>query len=148
MIWVIISIILLLLILFVFFYPFKITLYNDSKYLHIRISNIITLKLNLYALLEESNIDELKKQSKSIKILKKLKLKQLDIYLRGFNYNYQINGIYYGILLGILPSINKLLERNNITFNYLVDYTGELYVKFKSIVRGNFSNILKVFYGI
>ena len=149
MIWIIVCLALLFLfILFILFYPFKIALFNDGRYLYIKVSNFITLKLNLYALLEESNIDELKKQTKSIKVIKKLKLKELDIYVRGFNYNYQINGVYYGVLLGLLPSISKILEENNITFNYLVDYTGELYIKFKSIVRARFSNILKAFYGM
>ena len=70
------------------------TIFNDTKYLYIKISNIITLKLNLYALFDESNIKELKKQAKNIKILRKLQFKEIDIYIRGFNANYNINGAY------------------------------------------------------
>jgi hypothetical protein len=133
--------------IFLIFYPFKATIFNDTKYLYIKISNIITLKLNLYALFDESNIKELKKQAKNIKILKKLQFKEIDIYIRGFNANYNINGAYYGIINAILPIVNNLLETQDIKFNYLVDYNGELYIKFKSIVKTRFYNIVKAFYG-
>ena len=140
--------ILLLLFLFIFFYPFKIIIFNNTKYLYIKISNIITLKLNLYALLDESNIDELKKQTKGIKVIKKLKFKEIDIYVRGFNYNYLVNGSFYGIVCATLPVIQNILDSNEIKFNYLIDYNGELYIKFKSIVKSNFFCLIKGFYGI
>jgi hypothetical protein len=145
MIWIIL---IFLIILFLLFYPFKITIFNNEKYLYIKISNIITLKLNLYALLDEENKEELKKQTKAIKLINKLKFKEISIYIRGINYNYEINGLYYGLLHAILPIANSILETNNIDFNYLIDYNGDPYIKFKSVVKGRLKNVLTAFYGI
>ena len=147
MIYIIIFIITLL-ILLLFVYPFKIQIFNDDKYLFIKVGMLITLKLNLYALLDESNSLELKKQAKGIKVIKKLRFKEIDLYIRGFNYNYLVNGSYYGITCALLPIIQNILDYNEIKFNYLVDYNGELYIKFKSIVRSNFFCLIKGFYGI
>lgn len=147
MIYIIIFIVALLIIL-LFIYPFKIQIFNDDKYLFIKVGILITLKLNLYALLDESNSVELKKQAKGIKIIKKLKFKEIDLYIRGLNYNYLVNGSYYGITCAILPIIQNILNSNEIKFNYLIDYNGELYIKFKSIVRSNFFNLIKGFYGV
>jgi len=147
--YILILIILLILLLsFLFIYPLTITVYNDDKYLYIKVSYFITLKLNIYKLFEESNREELQKQSKSIRIIKKLKFKEINIYLRGINYNYSLSGAYYGLLCAIFPIIDSILESNDITFNYLVDYNGDLYIKFKGIVKSRAFNVFKAFYGI
>ena len=141
-------VIIIIILLFLLIYPFKITIYNDNKYLYIKVSYLMTLKLNLYVLLDPSNKETFKKQAKGLKIINKLKFKEIDIYIRGVNMNYSINGFYYGILQAILPIVNNLLESNNITFNYLVDYNGEMYIKFKSVVKARLNNVIKSFYGL
>ena len=80
-----------LLIIFLYVYPFKIYIYNDNKYLYIKVSFLMTLKLNLYVLLDPSNNEVFKKQAKGLKIINKLKFKEIDIYIRGLNMNYSIN---------------------------------------------------------
>jgi hypothetical protein len=72
MIWLFLSILISILILFILLYPFKIIVFNDNKYIYIKISFFITLKLNIYALFDESNIKELQKQTRSLKLIKKL----------------------------------------------------------------------------
>ena len=147
--YILISIILITLLLtLILLYPFKITIFNDKKYLFIKISFLITLKLNIDALFNEENKEELVKQSKSFKIIKKLKFNEIDLYLSGINYNYSVNGAYYGLLCAFFPIIDNILESSKIKFNYLLDYDGELYLKFKSIVRARTFNVVKAFYGI
>ena len=141
----IISIVLLFLVLFVIFYPFKVLAYNEDNNFYINISNIVNLKINLFALLDNANNQDLKKQTKGFNVIKKLKFKEIDIKIAGLNFDYRLNGGYFGLLYAIFGFLDSILVSNDIKFNYDLKYQGDKSLEFKSIFRARIGNIIKGF---
>lgn len=142
----IVGIILLGVILFLFIYPFKVSIYNDDNYLFINISKFINLRVNLFVFLNNPKIN--KNAGKGFKVLKKIKLKKVELKLQGLNFDYRLNGGYFGLLYALFGFLDSVCEVNNIEFNYELNYNGDKSVEFKSIARTRVINVLKVFQGI
>lgn len=141
----IISIVILLLVLFVIFYPFKVLAYNRDNNFYINISNIVNLKINLFTLLDNANNQDLKKQTKGFNVIKKLKFKEIDIKIAGLNFDYRLNGGYFGLLYAIFGFLDAILVSNDIKFYYDLKYEGDKSLEFKSIFRARIGNIIKGF---
>jgi hypothetical protein len=133
--YLIIFLIVILFLCLLIIYPFKIIIYNQNNYLFINISNFITLKINLFVLFDNNHNEEIKKQAKGARIITKVKFKEINIDIKGLNFDYKLNGAYYGIIYALLGFIDKLLETKNIKFNYNASYLGDKYIEFKSVFR-------------
>lgn len=144
--YIVMGFILAILIVFVFIYPFRISIYNNENYLYINISKFINLKVNLFVLLNNTKIN--KNSTTGFKVLKKIKFKEVDLKLQGLNFDYNLNGGYFGLLYAIFGFIDSICNFNNIEFNYELNYNGDKSVDFKSIARARVINVLKVFNGI
>lgn len=144
--YIVLVVLLVFLLLFIFFYPFKITLYNKDNYIHINISNFITLKMNLLVLLDSNHNEDIKKQAKGVKIINKVKFKEIDLRLQGLNFDYRLNGGYFGMLFALFGFLKILCEMNEINFNYDLKYQGDKSIEFKSIFRARVSKVLTTFY--
>ena len=141
--YAIISVFLLIMLIFVFIYPFRISIYNDDNYLFINISKFINLKVNLFVLINNPRIN--KDSTKGFKVLKKIKFKEVNMKLQGLNFDYRVNGGYFGLLYAVFGFIDALCRFNNINFNYELNYHGDKSVDFKTIARARVINVLKVF---
>ena len=119
--------------------------YNEDNNFYINISNIVNLKINLFALLDNANNQDLKKQTKGFNVIKKLKFKEIDIKIAGLNFDYRLNGGYFGLLYAIFGFLDSILVSNDIKFNYDLKYQGDKSLEFKSIFRARIGNIIKGF---
>ena len=142
----VIGLILLIILLFLFIYPFRISIYNDDNYLFINISKFLNLKVNLFVLINNPKIN--KNTSKGFKVLKKIKIREVNLKLQGLNFDYRLNGGYFGMLYAVFGFLDSYCISNNITFNYELNYNGDKSIYFKSIARARVINVLKVFQGI
>lgn len=133
-------------LLFIFFYPFKITLYNEDNYLYINISNFVTFKINLLVLFDNNHNEDIKKQAKGVKVINKVKFKEINLRLQGLNFDYRLNGGYFGMLFALFGLLKKICEMNEIDFNYDLRYKGDKSIEFKSIFRARVSRVLTAFY--
>lgn len=133
-------------LLFIFFYPFKITLYNEDNYLYINISNFVTFKINLLVLFDNNHNEDIKKQAKGVKVINKVKFKEINLRLQGLNFDYRLNGGYFGMLFALFGLLKKICEMNEIDFNYDLRYQGDKSIEFKSIFRARVSRVLTAFY--
>ena len=133
----------ILLGLFLLFYPFKVKIYNIDNYLYINIIDFINVKINLFSILNDLNEDKIKKQKSGVKIIKQLKFKEIDLKINGLNFDYRLNGGYFGILYAFLGTIDNILLTRGVLFNYDLSYDGDKSVEFYTIVRARFKNILK-----
>lgn len=139
----IIGIILIIILLFLFFYPFKVTIYNKDNYLYVNISELLNLKINLNMLLNKRyNLDD---SSRGIKLISKIKIKEMDINISGLNFNYNLNGMYFGILYGIFGFFDSLCDFKDINFRYDLNYSGDKSISFKSVIKARVNNVIKVF---
>lgn len=145
--WVFFLIIITIIMLFLFFYPFKVTIWNEEEYLYIKISFIITIKINLFVLLDNNHNDELKRQASIIKILNKIRIKKIDLNMSGLNLDYEYGGQVFGYLNIVLAILKNYLMMRNSEFNYDIKYMGERSIKFKSIVYAKMGIILKQAFG-
>jgi hypothetical protein len=132
-------------VIFLLLFPLKLKIFNKDNYLLINIANILNLRLNLLVLLENMNQDNLKKQKKAFKLLKKIELKELSVELTGLNFDYQISGAYYGTIHAIFGFIDSILYSRDIEFDYRLEYEGEKSFKFDSLIKARLTNILMAF---
>ena len=142
----IIGAIFLLLIAFILIYPFRVSVYNEDNYLFINISKFINLKVNLFILINNPKIN--KNASKGVKVLRKIKFEEVDVTLQGLNFDYRLNGGYFGLIYAIFGFLDSICQQNNINFNYNLNYKGDKSIEFKSIARARVINVIKVFQGI
>lgn len=145
--WIFFIIILFVAIMFLLFYPFKYTVYNENEYLYIKISKIITIKINLLILFDNNHNEEIKKQAKMIKLFNKIKIQLIDIKISGLNLNYEVGGELFGYLNIILACLKNYFLIKNVDFNYNVNYMGRKSLKFKGIFYVNTGTILKQILG-
>ena len=146
--YIIIGIVAVVLLAIILVYPFKITIYNDENYLFINISKLVDLKLNLFVFLNDRNAINKDKSKKGMKLIKKIKFKEIDFKLQGLNFDYRINGAYFGILYGIFGFLDSVCKINDRDLNYDLRYSGDKSIEFKSVVRARITNLLRVFQGI
>lgn len=135
----------LFVILFLLLFPFKIHVHNIDNYLHINIGDLLNLKLNLFALFYKKNKNNKKPE---ISKIKKIKFKEIDLKIRGLNFDYRLNGAYFGGLYGICGFLAQLGKMNNIKFNYEFNYLGDKSVEFKSVFRARMTTIIDIFNGV
>lgn len=145
--WVFFLLLLIIVIFFLLFYPFKVTIWNEEEYLYIKISFLITIKINLFILFDNNHNDEIKKQASIIKILNKIRIKNIDLKMSGLNLDYEYGGEIFGYLNIILAILKNYLMMKNSEFTYDVNYMGKRSVKFKSIVYARLGIILKQVFG-
>ena len=131
--------------IFVLLFPFKIKIYNRDNYLFINIANFIDLKLNLLVLLENIDGLNIEKQKKNARVLKKIEIKEINLRAQGLNFNYQINGAYYGIIYAVVGFLNYILNYKGISFRYDLEYSGDKSIEFKSIIRARVGYVLSAF---
>jgi len=140
-------ILLIVTIIFLLFYPFKVTIWNEEEYLYIKISFLITIKINLFILFDNNHNDEIKRQASIFKILNKIRIKTIDLKMSGLNLDYEFGGEIFGYLNIILAILKNYLMMKNSEFTYDVRYMGERSIKFKSIVYAKAGIILKQVFG-
>lgn len=140
-------ILLALVVLFLLFYPFKVVVWNHKEYLYIKISWIITVKINLFILFDNKHNDEIKKQASAYKILNKIRIQSIDLEMSGLNLDYELGGEIFGYLNIVLAVLKNYLMMKNSEFNYDVKYMGERSIKFKGIVYSKMGIILKQVFG-
>ena len=108
-------ILLLILIVFLLFYPFKVVIWNELEYLYVKISNLVTIKINMLILFDNNHNDEIKKQVSMIKLLNKIRIKSIDLKMSGLNLDYEYGGEIFGYLNIILAVLkNYLMSLKNI----------------------------------
>lgn len=142
--YIILGIILTIILVFLLVYPFKIVIYNKSNYLHIDISNFLTLRLNLLAILDNAKSDDIKNSSKNIKLMKKIKIKKIDIKLKGLNFDYRMNGAYFGAICALGGIGKKIFADKDIEFNCDFQYLGDKSIEFESIIRARAIKIIGI----
>lgn len=140
-------IILVILLIFLVLYPFKVIIYNQDNYLFVNIAKIINLKLNLLVLFDNNHNEDIKKQVKGLKVIKKIKFKEIDLKVEGLNFNYSLNGAYFGILYALFGFLDKICQINNIKLNYDLKYLGDKSIEVKSVIRARIGAVLIGFYG-
>lgn len=145
--WVLFLIFFVLLIFFLLLYPFKVTIWNKKEYLYIKISWLITIKINLLVLFDNQHNDEIKKQAKFIKLLNKVRIESIYLKMSGLNLNYEYSGAFYGYLNVLLAFLKNYLMMRNSDFDYDIEYMGEKSIKFKSIIYAKVGIILKQILG-
>ncbi len=126
-------IILIIFILFLLFYPFKFIVWNENEYLYIKISWVVTIKINMYILFDNNHNDEIKKQAKLVKLINKIRIQSIDLKMSGLNLDYEYGGQIFGYLNIILAVLKNYLMMRNSEFNYDIKYMGERSLRFKSI---------------
>lgn len=141
--WIFFLIVLFIFILFLLFYPFKVTIYNKKEYLYIKISWIITIKINMLVLFDNNHNEEIKRQTSIFKMLNKIRIKSIDLKMSGLNLDYEFGGQIFGYLNIVLAILKNYLMMKNSEFNYDVKYMGERSIKFKGIVYSKMGIILK-----
>ena len=60
--WVFFLLLLFAIVLFLLLFPFKVTVWNEREYLYIKISWLLTIKINMLILFDNNHNDEIKKQ--------------------------------------------------------------------------------------
>lgn len=145
MVYIAIGVLVVLFIILILVYPFKINIYNEDEYLFINISNFVNLKLNLLVLIENIDKINLEKQKKSAKFLKNVRFEEVDLKIEGVNFDYQINGLYFGIMHALLGVIDCICYAKGIELKYDLKYLGEKSVKFNSVIRARISNVIIAF---
>jgi len=145
--WIFFLILLLVFVLFLLFYPFKVTIYNEKEYLYVKISWIITIKINMTILFDNNHNEEIKKQASIFKIINKIRIKSIDLKMSGLNLDYEFGGQIFGYLNIILAVLKNYLMMKNSEFNYDVKYMGERSIKFKGIIYSKMGIILKQVFG-
>ncbi len=136
-------ILLLILIVFLLFYPFKVVIWNELEYLYVKISNLVTIKINMLILFDNNHNDEIKKQVSMIKLLNKIRIKSIDLKMSGLNLDYEYGGEIFGYLNIILAVLKNYLMMKNSEFTYNIRYLGKRSIKFKSIFYVKMGIILK-----
>lgn len=145
--WIFFLILLVIAIIFLLFYPFKVTIWNEEEYLYIKISFLITIKINLLILFDNNHNDEIKRQASVVKILNKIRIKTIDLKMSGLNLDYEYGGQIFGYLNVILAILKNYLMMKNSEFTYDVRYMGERSIRFKSIIYAKMGIILKQVFG-
>lgn len=145
--WVFFLMLLMVIILFLLFYPFKVTIWNEKEYLYIKVSWIVTIKINMLILFDNNHNDEIKRQASLFKILDKIRIKSIDLKMSGLNLNYEYGGQIFGYLNIVLAILKNYLMMKNSEFTYDVRYMGDRSIKFKGIVYSKMGIILKQVYG-
>ena len=143
-----IIIFLLFTLVLLLFYPLKIKIYNSGNYLFVNIKNVLNLKINLLALIYKLDKLNLEKQKKNSKVIKRIKLEEINLKISGLNFNYQINGAYYGIINAILGFLKSYSYQKNVILNYNLLYVGEKNILFKGKIKANFINLVSAFFKI
>ncbi len=136
-------ILLLILIVFLLFYPFKVVIWNELEYLYVKISNLVTIKINMLILFDNNHNDEIMKQVSMIKLLNKIRIKSIDLKMSGLNLDYEYGGEIFGYLNIILAVLKNYLMMRNSEFTYNIRYLGKRSIKFKSIFYVKMGIILK-----
>ena len=131
--WVFFLMLLMVIILFLLFYPFKVTIWNEKEYLYIKVSWIVTIKINMLILFDNNHNDEIKRQASLFKILDKIRIKSIDLKMSGLNLNYEYGGQIFGYLNIVLAILKNYLMMKNSEFTYDVRYMGDMSIMF--IVR-------------
>ena len=126
----------------------KIIIYNQDNYLFVNISKFIDMKINLFVLIDNVHLGNIKKGSKEIKVVKQMKIKEIDLKLQGLNFDYRLNGGYFGLMYAIFGFLDSICKINGINLNYDLRYQGDKSVEFKSIIRARVVNLIRVFQGI
>ena len=134
-------------IVFVLFYPFKVIVWNQKEYLHIKISWIITIKVNMLILFDNNHNEEIKRQASIFKIINKIRIKSIDVKASGLNLDYEYGGQIFGYLNIVFAILKNYLMMRNSEFNYDIKYMGERRIKFKGIFYSKAGIILKQIYG-
>ncbi len=145
--WIFFLTVLITAILFLLFYPFKVTIWNEKEYVYVKISWIVTIKINLFILFDNNHNDEIKKQASSYKILNKIRIKSIDLKISGVNLDYEYGGQIFGYLNIILAIAKNYLMMRNSELTYDIRYMGERSIKFKGIVYSKMGIILKQVFG-
>ena len=145
--WIFFLILLIIAILFLLFYPFKVILWNEKEYLYVKISWIVTIKINMLILFDNNHNEEIKRQASIFKILNKIRIKTINLKISGLNLDYEYGGQMFGYLNIILAILKNYLMMKNSEFNYDVQYMGERSIKFKGIVYSKMGIILKQVFG-
>lgn len=140
-------VIVIIILSFLLFYPFKVTIWNEREYLYVKISWLVTIKINLLILFDNNHNDEIKRQVRIIKILNKIRIKSINLKMSGLNLDYEYGGQVFGYLNIVLAVLKNYLMMKNAEFNYDIKYMGERNVKFKGIVYSKVGIILKQIYG-
>lgn len=140
---IILIILLLILIVFLLFYPFKFVVWNELEYLYIKISNLVTIKINMLILFDNNHNDEIMKQVSMVKLLNKIRIKSIYLKMSGLNLDYEYGGEIFGYLNIILAILKNYLMMRNSEFKYNISYLGKRSLKFKSIFYVKMGIILK-----
>lgn len=141
--YIIILVLVFFLLLFVLVYPFRVSIYNQDNFLIVNISKLLNLKINLIELFKKPV--DINKAPVGMKVLTKIKLKEVDLKLQGLNFNYSLNGGYFGGIYAFLGFVDLICMQNDIKFNYDLRYMGDKSLEFKSIIKARLLNVIKVF---
>lgn len=145
--WIFFLILLILFVLFLLFYPFKVVVWNEQEYLYIKISWIVTIKINMFVLFDNNHNEEIKKQASIFKVLNKIRIESIDLKMSGLNFDYEYGGQIFGYLNIVLAILKNYLMMKNSEFTYDVKYMGERSIRFKGIVYSKMGIILKQAFG-
>ena len=143
--YLVILIVIFCIIAFFLLYPFKIKIYNEENNLFINVNGFVNLRVNLFAILDSKQLSNQDNSTFPFKLLKKIKIKELDLKLAGLNFDYRLNGGYYGLLCGVFATIKSICYGNDIKFNYELEYLGDKSIEFNSVLRTRIYNVLKIF---
>lgn len=145
--WLFFLILLIGVIAFLLLFPFKFIIWNESEYLYLKISKIITIKINMLILFDNNHNDEIKKQARFIKVINKVKVESIDLKVSGLNLDYEYSGVVFGYLNILLAALRNYLMMRNSELTYDLKYIGERSVKFKGIFYVKMGTILKQVFG-
>ena len=144
----IMAVVLIIVVLLILFYPFKVTIFNQDNYLFINVNGFVNLKLNLFVFLNNKPNLNKTKANTGFKLIKKIKIKEVDLKLQGLNFDYRINGGYFGLLYAMFGFLNSICKAKDIKLNYDFKYQGDKSIEFRSVIRARLTNVVKVFQGI
>ncbi len=143
MIYIFISVLIVLGITLLIF-PFKIHVYNNDNYLYINIGKLLNLKLNLLAVFDKKQ----KKKKTEFSKIKKFKFKEINLKIQGLNFDYRLNGAYFGLIYALSGFFKNIGKMNDIKFNYEFNYLGDKSIEFNSIFRARMMTIIDIFNGV
>lgn len=137
-----------LMLIIILILPIKMKIYNNDQYIIVDVANIINFKINLISALDNLKRKKREDKKNSARFFKKIEIKQINIKLEGLNFDYQLNGAYFGILYAVFGFVNSLCSYKNISFYYDLKYQGDRMVEFDGIIRTKLIYVIGAFANI
>jgi hypothetical protein len=141
----------LFLLIFVLVFPLKlrVIISNEQIKIYLYKIQILCQKLSLAMKeIQEVTVENIENKLMSkedliyLKMFKKFKILKLDIIIDGFNSNFEILSIIYGLFYGALSSLDAYFMNRNVPFKYQVRFSQNSIFELDGIFKTNLGKIL------